>query len=937
VQFRVLGPVELVTGDGRVISPARRRERCLLAVLLLAPGQVIPAHRLTELLWDGQPAEHARRALYAHVARLRAMLADAGADGCGVALISHGEGYLLQAEPHMVDAHQFRDLVEQAAATPDLDLRAERLRTALALWRGPALHNAATDRLRERLCADLDELRLHAVEEAIATGLALGRNGELVSELAQLTGAHPLRGRLVRLYMLALHHSGRVAEALDVYTATRARLAEELGLDPDPELQRLHRAILRGDPLPISDVTTARPATGIASVVPAQLPLDVAGFTGRERELAILDGLVEVEDQSPPGVTVCVIAGSAGIGKTALAVHWAHRVAYRFPDGQLHLDLRGFDPDGPEMTPAEAVRAFLDAFGVPYDRIPASLAAQVGLYRSLLAGKRVLVVLDNAATADQARSLLPGAPGCLALVTSRNRLPGLIAAQGAQPITLDLLTVAEARDMLTRRLGKPRVAAEPEAVDEIIGLCARLPLALTIAAARAALDPGSSLTAVCARLKEVHGSLDAFTGDDPATDVRAVFTWSYQALNPDGARLFRLLGLHLGPEIAVPAVASLAGVPVKEAESLLAELAMAHLVTEQSPGRYTMHNLLRAYAGEQAHARDSVVERQAALHRLFDHYLHTAAGAKRFLNASGQPIPLAPIQKGAAPVQLTGYGQAIAWFAAENPVLVAAVDQAAASGFDRHAWQLAWALADFFDQRKRWHDLATTHETGLAAAQRLADPIAQAYMHYGLGGAHTELGRFDAAHQQFRQAQDRFEASGDLTGRARASLGLAWMFDRQGRNRDALGHAETALRLYGAAGHRAGQAVALNLAGWCNAQLGEYRHALRCCGRALALHQELGNRRGQAHAWDNLGYAHQHLGEHQEAISCHQQALDLFHQLGDRRSEAGALAFLGDSLNSDGDLDAARDIWQQAVAILDELDDPEADEIRGRLRVSMSQ
>jgi tetratricopeptide (TPR) repeat protein len=509
-------------------------------------------------------------------------------------------------------------------------------------------------------------------------------------------------------------------------------------------------------------------------------------------------------------VVISAIGGTAGVGKTALAVYWAHRVADRFPDGQLYVNLRGFDPGGSVMDPAEVVRRFLHALGVEPQRLPADLDAQVALYRSYLAGRRMLVVLDNARDTAQVRPLLPGAPTCLVLVTSRNQLSGLVAADGAHPITLDLLLLEEARELLTRRLGADRVAAEPDAVAEIIVHCARLPLALAIVAARAATHPHRPLHTLASEMRETRDRLDMLTTDDPHTDVRAVFSWSYQALTPEAARLFRLLGLHPGPGISAPAAASLAALPVSRVRPLLAELAGAHLIVEPTPGRYTFHDLLRAYAVEQAHAFDPDQQRHTATHRALDHYLHTAHTAAVLLEPARDLITLTTPQPGVTPEHPADHQQALAWFAAEHAVLLAAVDHAA--------------------------------------------------------------GEFDT-HTQLRHALDLHRQTGDRTGQAHTYLNLARLRERQGHYAEALDHARQALDPYRAAGDRRGQANALNAVGWLNALLGDHQQALTACQRALTLHQELDDHYGQADTWDSLGYAHHHLGRHAEAIACYQRAL----------------------------------------------------------------
>jgi tetratricopeptide (TPR) repeat protein len=618
-------------------------------------------------------------------------------------------------------------------------------------------------------------------------------------------------------------------------------------------------------------------------------------------------------------------------------VHWAHLVADRFPDGQLYVNLRGFDPSGSPMKPADAVRGFLDAFAVPPGRIPFGLEAQAGLYRSLLADRRVLVVLDNAATVEQVRPLLPAAPGSLVVVTSRNQLAGLVTTAGAHPLTLGLLTVAGARDLMARHLGRDRVAAEPQAVDEIIAVCSRLPLALSVVAARAAAHPGFSLAALAGELREPHsgldtrGGLDAFDGGDPAADVRTAFSWSYRWLTAGGARLFRLLGLHCGPDIAAPAAASLAGVSAEQVRPLLAELARAHLVEEHAPGRFAVHDLLRVYAVELVNTLDTGAERRAAVHRVLDYYLHTACAAKRSLSPHRDPIIVSPLQPGATPDDLSDAGQAMAWFAAEHPVLLGAVGQSAADGFDAHTWQLAWTLTGFFDRRGHWHDWLVTQNLALAASQRLADLPAQALAHSGLARAHTHLRRFDEAHLHYRHALDLFGALDDHTGQADTHRSLAEVFARQARYVDALDHAKQALHLYRAVGHQAGQAAALNTVGWCYALLSDYENTLTHCQEALIQQQELGHRAAEAATWDSLGYAHHHLGHREEATTCYQQALEVCREIGDRDGEAETLTHLGDTHHANGDPVPARRAWHEALIILDELGHPDADEVRAKL------
>ena len=659
--------------------------------------------------------------------------------------------------------------------------------------------------------------------------------------------------------MLSLYRSGRQADALAAYQDVRRVVADELGIDPSPELRLLHQRILTADDglLPAPDGSppdsapvTAQPgsSSGLGDpvaaqrVVPRQLPAATRHFAGRAGALKALTELAAEAAETSQATVISVIDGTAGIGKTTLALHFAHQAAGRFPDGQLYVNLRGFDPAGPPVTPEEALRLLLDALSVPAARIPAGLDAQAGLYRSLLAGQRMLVLLDNARDVDQVRPLLPASPGCLVVVTSRNQLTSLVAAEGASPLTLDVLTDGEAHELLTRRLGAQRVADDPGAADELIQQCARLPLALSIAAARSASQPGLSLAALTADLGGARGRLDALDAGHAATNVRAVLSWSYRQLDAATARLFRLLGLHAGPDVSAAAAASLAGLPRDEARRRLGELSQANLLTEHAPGRFSCHDLLRTYAAELAQSEDSEAERHAATGRMLDHYLHTAYSATVLLAPTRRPVTLAALQPGVTPEHIAGTEQALAWYEAECQVLLAAVVRARDTSFDTHAWQIPWALSRFLDHKGRWHDWTATEEIALAAAKRLGDRAVQAGIHQRSGYVSARLGNYEEAHAHMRLALSIYAERGDRAGEGYVHNAFAIVLYHQGLESDALDQALEALEAFAGTDDQPGRALALNSAGWITPTSGITGSAalLRAGGRPARMTSAIG-------------------------------------------------------------------------------------------------
>ena len=925
-RFCLLGPLLVRRGEAVVPIPAGK-QRVLLAALLLSPGRALPADELAELLWETGPPASARHTVHNYVKRLRQALGDARR----TLLITQADGYLLRVPADAVDVLRFEAMTARALQT----LRASRyeqaageLREALALWRGTPLSDVPCDHLVVRHARRLEEMRLQALEGRIEADLCCGRHSEVATELQGLAAAQPLRERLQALLMLALYRDGRQADALTAFRNARRVLIDEVGVEPGAELQRLHRQILNADPA--LNVSIAPPRAAAPPVVPRQLPTAVAHFVGREPELSRLDALATAAEESGGSVVIAVIGGTAGVGKTALAVRWAHGAAGRFPEGQLYVNLRGFGPDGAPKPPGEALGGFLEALQ-PATGIPAGLDARAGLYRSLAAGKRLLVVLDNARDADQVRPLLPGSPGSMVLITSRDRLAGLAVAEGAPLLTLEVLAEAEARALVVARAGAGR-NAEPEAVAEITELCGRLPLALAVTAARAAARPALGLAELAAELRDTRNRLDALDAGERSASARAVFSWSLETLTPPAARMFRLLGLHPGPDIGVNAAASLAGVSARQGRAMLGELARSHIAAEPSAGRFGLHDLLRAYARERAGADETPAERHAAANRMADYYLCTAHDMALLLFPPRDAIMLVPPQPGVVREKLSSYQQAWSWAEAEYLVLLEMVPFATRTGFSRHAWQLAWALETFLSRRGRWDELAHIQRVALGAARQAGDMTGQAHAHCGVGLASVLQGCHEDGRAQLDQAARLFRLVGDGKGEALARVRAGQAFWTQGRHEEAFGSAQRAFDLYRASGDRAGQAGALNNIGMYRIHLGDYERALESCREALAGFRELGDRRGEANVLDSLGEAYRRLGRAEDAIACYQESLEAFRELGDRYNQAEILTHLAAQYQARGADHDARSCLEQALTILTELKHRDAAQVEARLR-----
>jgi tetratricopeptide (TPR) repeat protein len=652
-------------------------------------------------------------------------------------------------------------------------------------------------------------------------------------------------------------------------------------------------------------------------VVPRYLPAAAPAFAGRREQLAALSRVLH----EPGGTAVITaIGGTAGVGKTALAVHWAHQVAASFPDGQLFVNLRGFDPSGAPLEPADAVRVFLDALHVPAAQLPQTLEAQLGLYRSLVAGKRMLVLLDNARDAAQARPLLPGSPTCRVVVTSRSQLTGLAAIEGAQSLTLDVLSSAEALELLRYRLGSGAIDAQPAAAAQIIEACAHLPLALSIIAARAAMRPDQPLARVAAALT-AHPGLDAFAaGGDPAADARTVFSWSYRQLSADAARIFRLAGLHPGPDLEWYTAAALAGTTADRAGHLLDTLTRAGMLQPGGPGRYTLHDLLRGYARELA-AADEGEDTRAALTRLHDYYLHTAAAAMdTAFPAERQRHP--PIRPAATPgPAITDEAAARAWLDAERPSLAAAAEHAAGRGWPRQAIQVSGILFRYLDVGAHYPEADTIHGCARQAARDLGDRVAEANALNRLGSLATRQRRYEQAVSYFEQSLARNRDHDDTAGRAYAHTDLGFVLFLQGFCRQATEHLEQALALYRADDDQTGEASVLAKLGFVNLRQGRYPQAADYLHQSLTLYRDAGERGGEAFTLGHLGEVELRQGHYREAARHLRRSLALWREFGERSNQADILAALGTIDLRQGRYQPAASHLEQALGLCRETGD----------------
>jgi DNA-binding SARP family transcriptional activator len=932
VRLRVLGPLKAWRGSTPVELGAAR-QRAMLGLLALQPNTVLHRGRIIEALWDGVPPASAVKMVQACVGHLRQQLDPGRAprDHEGL-LVSAGTGYRLRADAGQLDVIAFGQLADRAQAARrrgDLAAAGAAYTEALSLWAGEPL-------------ADIDLLaghpaitglvRRHAaiVSEFAETMIGAGWHDRALPHLQALAERDPLDERAHAWLMIALAGIGQQAAALSVYGQMLRRLDEQLGVRPGAALMQAHARVLR------QDVPDARPGLALSvSAAPAaplrQLPRDPGAFVGRELEYAELAALAE---QAADAAQICVIDGPAGVGKTTLAIHAGRRLSPLFPGGQLHADLRGFGPRQLPMPTAEALTGFLRALGIDPSAVPLDVDEQAAMYRSLLAGRRMLIVLDNAADAAQVRPLLPGAPGSLVLVTSRSRLSGLTARDGAARLTLRPLASAEAISLLSKILGRERVRAEQRAAADIAARCGLLPLALRIAADRAASRPRMALADLAGQLADAHARLDVLDiGEEDATEVRAVFSWSYKALAPEAAHMFRLLGLHTGPDISIPAAAALAAADEAEAGRLLDILAAAHLIEETLPARYRPHDLLRVYAAEQVRTHESAESRRSALRRILVWYLQTADRADELLVPGRRHAPTGPAPPGCEPLAWSGYEQALSWCDAEQANLAAAVRLAAETGHNDVAWKLPVALRGFFDLRRPWAVWLDCAAIGVAAARRAADRSGQAWALDCLGHASSGLGRFEEALTCYLEAQGIRHHIGDQWGESANSmtnLGCTYLDLR--RLDLALDCFRQVLATSRAADNRYVECLALINLGQTYSRLELHDDALACSLRALAAARDIGYRQAEGTVLSDLAATYRATSQLRRARQSYQQALAVRRQAGDRHGEAETLRDLGDLSSSAGHLNAALQFWRQGLAIAEDLGDPHAAAvIRGRL------
>jgi DNA-binding SARP family transcriptional activator/tetratricopeptide (TPR) repeat protein len=910
-ELRVLGPVEVLGPGGRA-ALVGRRQRTLVGLLALSPGRVVSQARLIDALWGEAPPRTAVPTLYSHIARVRQAL-----DGCGLPglLAARDSGYALIVAPDDVDADRFERQAahgRRALADGRVTQAATVLREAVAQWRGDALADAGPAGWALAAVERLHELRLAAHEDLWDARLHLGEHAAVSAGVEKLLLAHPGRERLVELLMLAQYRDGRHTEAIEAYQRLRCHLAEHLGVAPSPRLVDVYAAVLRRDSTldpagaaPTVAVTTA--STRVASA-PAQLPPEAGYFTGRAAELSTLDGLFERRAR------VALVRGPAGMGKTALAVRWAHRVAGRFPDGQLFVDLRGHDP-GTALAVADVLIHLLRGLGLPATRIPTDPVEMVGAYRSATYGRRMLVVLDNAAGVDQVTSLVPSSPGSLVLVTSRQQLAGLAVDHAVSTVDLDVLEVDDALTLVRRVLGAERVAAESGAAAELVALCGRLPLALRIAAAKLTVRPPRTIADLVADLAGLD-RLAILTVSGDSRSIRTVFASAYGALSPPAASLFRRLGHHPGVTFTGQLAAAVGGVG---AAAALDELVRAHLVAEGPGRRYRFHDLIRLYAAERA----TPEEARASAARITDFYLAVADAANRVFDPTRDragPVAIDPPVTIPFPAE---HGAALAFLDVERTNLLAVVHHAAAHGHDGPVWRMAYLMTSYHMLRGHWPAQLEVCRAGLAATRRLGDETAEALLCSLLGLAGNAVQRYEEALSHLEHALALARGQGDWRGQGMALNNMALAYSRLGRRAAAIEAFGQALAAHSADQYPQGIALALNNLGHELVLTGDIRRAADHLGQALVLARELGNPSLEALTLDTLGQAQLAAGDPDGALGHLADALVIRQRIGESRGEVDTLTLMGQAHRGRGDHLAATAHFRRALRLSREIEEPE--------------
>lgn len=918
VRVRVLGPLDVSDADGPIPLGAPM-QRCLFALLAAQPGIPVSREEIVETLWRGHPPPTWQNVVHTYVGRLRKTVRG-GQDHQCIATV--GAAYVLTADGLGLDVLDFDRHVAtgaRLASEGDLVAAADEYATALALWRGPVFADLPESLRTGPVSAAVGARRVRAALAYADIALVIGDHDRAASALRPLVDCEPFHEGLHSRLMLAHAGAGDQGAALALFAGIRARLVDELGVDPGVELQRAHYDVLH------QQVRSPRlPPLTVAS---RQLPPSTPWFTGRSAELSELDAAVTTASAAGGAVVLSAVAGAGGMGKTSLALQWAHDNIDRFPDGQLFVDLRGFDPSGQPVPPAVAVRGFLAALGVEAKNVPASPEAQEALYRSTIADKRVLLVLDNAADSAQVVPLLPGTASCTVLVTSRNRLADVVTRHCARIVHLDVLSEPEARRLLTRRLGTARTAAEPDAVIRLLASCAGLPLALGIVAARAEMRQDMSLAALADELRDTGDRLRGLDAGEPASDLSAVLSWSCAALAPEHLEVFEVLGSVAMPEIGAHAAAALTGRSPASAASALLALERVSLVEQPEPGRFRMHDLVRLYAASRTG------EHHRAVRRLIDFYVHTAYAGDRLLDPTRQPIEIGTPPPSCRPQPLDDRAAATAWFDTEHTCLLAAQRAAVELGDHVATWQLAWACDTFHQKRGELHDQLALWNRGLAAARALDDPVVLAVAHRRLGLSHLALAAYAEGLDHLRRSLAFTERNADIAQQAHSHQALAWAYEQLLEFTPALTHAVEALRLYRAVGNNIWIGKALNATGWYHAELGNHHEAELHCAMALELQRREGFRAGEGNALDSLGYIAHLLGDHRTAADHYRRAIEVFREIGHAYSEAGSLDKLGRTLAEAGDTAEARIVWNQALRLY-RVQQRSAEEDRLRARLS---